>query len=47
MRVLVVDDAQPLAEAIAAGLRDQAIAADVAFDGVTAEEHWPSTTTTW
>ena len=38
MRVLVVEDAQPLAEAIAAGLRDQAIAADVAFDGATAEE---------
>ncbi|MGI8445655.1 MAG: response regulator transcription factor [Streptosporangiaceae bacterium] len=38
MRVLVVEDAQPLAEAIAEGLRDQAIAADVAFDGATAEE---------
>ena len=38
VRAMVVDDAQPLAEAIAAGLRDQAIAADVAFDGVTAEE---------
>jgi DNA-binding response OmpR family regulator len=38
VRVLVVEDAQPLAEAIAAGLRDQAIAADVAFDGATAEE---------
>ncbi len=38
VRVLVVEDAKHLAEAIAEGLRDQAIAADVAFDGATAEE---------
>ena len=38
VRVLVVEDAQHLAEAIAAGLRDQAIAADVVFDGGTAQE---------
>ena len=38
MRVLVVEDARPLAKAIADGLRAQAIAADVAFDGAAAEE---------
>ena len=38
MRVLVVEDAQPLAEAIADGLRGQAMAVDVAFDGGAAQE---------
>jgi DNA-binding response OmpR family regulator len=38
VRVLVVEDARPLAKAIADGLRAQAIAADVAFDGAAAEE---------
>ncbi|GAA1656482.1 response regulator transcription factor [Fodinicola feengrottensis] len=33
MRVLVVEDEQLLADAIAEGLRQQAIAADVAYDG--------------
>jgi DNA-binding response OmpR family regulator len=34
VRVLIVEDEEPLAEAIARGLRKQAWAADVAFDGV-------------
>jgi DNA-binding response OmpR family regulator len=38
VRVLVVEDAQPLAEAIADGLRCQAMAVDVAFDGGAAQE---------
>jgi DNA-binding response OmpR family regulator len=38
VRVLVVEDAQPLAEAIADGLRGQAMAVDVAFDGGAAQE---------
>lgn len=38
MRVLVVEDTQPLAQAIADGLRGEAIAADVALDGATAQE---------
>lgn len=33
MRVLVVEDAPRLANTIAEGLRDQAIAVDVAYDG--------------
>jgi DNA-binding response OmpR family regulator len=33
MRVLVVEDARPLAHAIAAGLRGEAMAVDTAFDG--------------
>jgi DNA-binding response OmpR family regulator len=36
MRVLVVEDAQPLADVIAEGLRDQAMATDVARDGLEA-----------
>jgi hypothetical protein len=36
MRVLVVEDAAPLAEVIAEGLRDQGMAVDVAADGLTA-----------
>jgi two-component system, OmpR family, response regulator VanR len=38
VRVLVVEDAQQLAEAIADGLRCQAMAVDVAFDGGAAQE---------
>jgi two-component system response regulator VanR len=38
MRVLVVEDEVYLAEAIQAGLRPEAIAADLAFDGTTALE---------
>ena len=38
MRVLVVEDARPLAGAIADGLRGQAMAVDVAFDGRAAQE---------
>jgi DNA-binding response OmpR family regulator len=38
MRVLVVEDARPLAQAIAEGLRCEAIAADVALDGGSALE---------
>ncbi|MFJ9683912.1 response regulator transcription factor [Streptomyces sp. NPDC101194] len=34
MRVLVVEDARPLAEVIAEGLRDQGMAVDVAHDGL-------------
>ena len=33
MRVLVVEDCQPLADLVAEGLSDQGIAADVAYDG--------------
>ena len=33
MRVLVVEDARPLADIIAEGLRDQGMAVDVAYDG--------------
>ncbi|MFI1213185.1 hypothetical protein ACH4UV_37025 [Streptomyces sp. NPDC020802] len=36
MRVLVVEDARPLAEVIAEGLRDQGMAVDVAHDGLDA-----------
>lgn len=35
---MVVEDAQPLAEAIADGLRGQAMAVDLVFDGQTAQE---------
>jgi DNA-binding response OmpR family regulator len=38
VRVLVVEDVRPLAEAIADGLRGQAMAVDVVFDGQTALE---------
>ena len=38
MRVLVVEDARPLAHAIVQGLRAEAIAADVAFNGGEAQE---------
>jgi DNA-binding response OmpR family regulator len=36
MRVLVVEDCQPLANLVAEGLSDQGIAADVAYDGTEA-----------
>jgi DNA-binding response OmpR family regulator len=36
MRVLVVEDAQPLADVVAEGLRDQGLAADIARDGLEA-----------
>jgi DNA-binding response OmpR family regulator len=36
VRVLVVEDARPLAEVVAEGLRDQGMAVDVAHDGLTA-----------
>jgi DNA-binding response OmpR family regulator len=36
VRVLVVEDCQPLANLVAEGLSDQGIAADVAYDGVEA-----------
>ena len=38
MRVLVVEDARPLADAIADGLRGQAMAVDVVLDGGAAQE---------
>jgi DNA-binding response OmpR family regulator len=38
VRVLVVEDMQPLAAAIADGLRGQAMAVDVVFDGAAAQE---------
>jgi DNA-binding response OmpR family regulator len=38
MRVLVVEDEEILAETIAAGLREEAIAVDIALDGATALE---------
>ncbi|MEN3537798.1 response regulator transcription factor [Microbispora sp. ZYX-F-249] len=36
MRILVVEDARPLAEVVAEGLRDQAMAVDVSHDGLSA-----------
>src|ERR1700722_15043530 len=39
MRVLVIEDDEELAEAIAAGLRQEQMAVDVAFDGATGLEH--------
>jgi DNA-binding response OmpR family regulator len=39
MRVLVIEDDVELAEAIATGLRQERLAADVAFDGVSGLEH--------
>ncbi|MGS2644319.1 response regulator [Streptosporangium sp. LJ11] len=36
MRILVVEDARPLAEILAEGLRDQGMAVDVAHDGLAA-----------
>ncbi|ETK37642.1 response regulator transcription factor [Microbispora sp. ATCC PTA-5024] len=36
MRILVVEDARPLAEVVAEGLRDQGMAVDVTHDGLTA-----------
>jgi DNA-binding response OmpR family regulator len=38
MRVLVVEDVRRLADDIAEGLRDQGVAADVAYDGLEAVE---------
>ena len=38
MRVLVVEDTRPLAQAIADGLRGERMAVDIAFDGGTAQE---------
>ena len=39
MRVLVVEDHKRLAEAVAAGLRDEGMAVDVAHDGQDALDH--------
>jgi DNA-binding response OmpR family regulator len=36
MRILVAEDARPLADVLAEGLRDQGMAVDVAYDGLTA-----------
>ncbi|WP_441247013.1 response regulator transcription factor [Kitasatospora sp. McL0602] len=36
MRVLVVEDARPLADLVAEGLRDQGMAVDIAYDGLEA-----------
>jgi DNA-binding response OmpR family regulator len=38
MRVLVVEDERPLADAIATGLRREAMAVDVAYDGTSADQ---------
>ncbi|GAY10559.1 response regulator transcription factor [Pseudonocardia sp. N23] len=38
MRVLVVEDERPLAEAVARGLRREGMAVDVAYDGVEGQE---------
>jgi len=38
MRVLVVEDSEPLAEAVARGLRREGMAVDVAYDGDTGHE---------
>ena len=39
MRVLVAEDHKRLAEAVAAGLREEGMAVDVAFDGQDALDH--------
>jgi DNA-binding response OmpR family regulator len=39
MRVLIVEDAQPMADALARGLREQGYAVDIAGDGEAALEH--------
>ncbi|WP_026928916.1 response regulator transcription factor [Glycomyces tenuis] len=36
MRILVVEDARPLADVVAEGLRDQGMAVDLAYDGLSA-----------
>ena len=36
MRILVVEDDRALAEVVAEGLRDQGMAVDLAYDGLTA-----------
>ncbi|MGZ6772627.1 MAG: response regulator, partial [Mycobacteriaceae bacterium] len=38
MRILIVEDEQPLAEAIARGLRREGMAVDVALDGASGHE---------
>ncbi|PZS34836.1 MAG: DNA-binding response regulator [Pseudonocardiales bacterium] len=38
MRVLIVEDEQPLADAIARGLRQEGMAVDVAYDGIDGHE---------
>ncbi|WP_092601049.1 response regulator transcription factor [Actinopolyspora xinjiangensis] len=38
MRILVVEDEQPLADAVARGLRREGLAVDVAYDGLAAQE---------
>jgi DNA-binding response OmpR family regulator len=38
VRVLVVEDERPLADAVATGLRREGLAVDVAYDGTSAEE---------
>jgi DNA-binding response OmpR family regulator len=43
MRVLVAEDVEDLATAIAAGLRREGMAVDVVFDGATALEHLDAT----
>ena len=47
MRVLVVEDVHRLADDIAEGLRDQGIAADVAYDGLEAVGKLDINPTTW
>jgi DNA-binding response OmpR family regulator len=44
MRVLVVEDHRELAETVAAGLRREAMAVDLAFDGVAARPRCTTTT---
>ena len=46
MRVLVVEDDEETAQAIAVGLRREQMAVDVAFDGLVASSGRCSTTTT-
>ncbi|MEV0347736.1 response regulator transcription factor [Nonomuraea sp. NPDC050680] len=36
MRIMVVEDARPLAEVVAEGLRDQGMAVDITYDGLSA-----------
>ena len=47
MRVLVVEDEQRLADAIARGLRAEGMAVDVAYDGDAGHEKSTSPGTTW
>ena len=47
MRVLVAEDARPLADVLAEGLRDPGMAVDIARDGLEAAAKLDAPRTTW